>query len=238
MEPFRDLSWAIPLGISEFKHWPEKCIALNVFQRGTRQEDAMILPKVFLVGVFFLPTPVGVSTNNLSLGGHMLGERLSEFKRAFPSTVCGSPLHETEVKDNSDLADKTTLLGCCLDDPEQIETAFSTTGQIISTALSHVLATFYQEHLIGLRFVVCFPEIDTLVSHFTKEIGRATLNLTVKFDGTNPRRLVAWSNGTDVLSLVSATVPLDEDSTYPIIMSGDKSIVLVVVIVHLWRLEK
>ena len=149
----------------------------------------MSLPKLFLVGVFFLTAPIGVSANNLSLGGHMLGERLSEFKRAFPTTVCGSPLHETEVKGNSDLSDKTRLLGCCLDAPEQIAT-FST-WEIISAARCHVLATFYQKHLIGLRFVVCVTDIDTLLVDLTKKFGRVTLNQTVKFDRLHPRRLVS-----------------------------------------------
>jgi hypothetical protein len=208
-----------------------------VFQNDTTKEDAMNFARLVIVSILVITVPTRVSANAFSLGGHALGEKLSDFKRAYPSAVCGSSLHQAEVANNSDVDDKKNLLGCCLDDPGQIA-AFST-WTIVSAAHCHVFATLYQERLIGLRFVVSVSDIDVLLAHFTKEIGRATLNQTVKFDGVHPRRLVAWSNGIDVLSLVSATIPFDEESLYPVRMIADPgSIVLEVVVIHLCSLDK
>jgi hypothetical protein len=110
-----------------------RLICSNVEQQ---REDAMSFTRLIVIASILITAPIRASADNLSLGGHMLGEKLSEFKRAFPSAVCGSPLHRPEATNNSDIADKTQLLGCCLDDPKQISTFSS--WVVLSVAHCHV----------------------------------------------------------------------------------------------------
>jgi hypothetical protein len=206
-----------------------------MFQLGTTKEDAMSFARLIVIACILTTAPIRVIAVDLSLGGHMLGEKLSEFKRAFPTAVCGSPLHRAEATINPDIADKTQLLGCCLDDPRQIST-FSTWA-VLSVAHCHVFATFYQERLEELRYVVHVSAIEPLLPEFTKQFGVALLDQTVKFDSVHPNRVVAWSNGLDILSLVATKVRSDE-LTSESAHANDGLPEVNVVIVHLMRADK
>jgi len=190
--------------------------------------------RVIVAGVLFVTGAIRVSANALSIGGHTLGEKLSEFKRAYPTAVCGSPLHLAEVTNNPDVPDKRQLLGCCLDDPEQMATFSNWT--ILSAAHCHVLATFYQERLRELRYVVKVPTIDPLLGDFTREFGAAKLDQIVILNGVRHNRIVSWLDGTNVLSLITATVRYEKQASGPDVAS-DGLQKANVVIVHLWRAE-
>jgi hypothetical protein len=191
----------------------------------------MSFARLIVVAGILMTSPIRASTDNLSLGGHMLGEKLSEFKRAFPSAVCGSPLHRAEATNNPDIADKRQLLGCCLDDPKPIST-FSTWA-VLSVAHCHVFATFYQERLRELGYVVNVSSIDALVPDFTKQFGAAMLDQRMTFDRVHPNAFWHWSNGLDILSLVTTTVRSDDLRSEPAAKAGAPG--ANAVMVHLWR---
>jgi hypothetical protein len=170
----------------------------------------------------------------ISVGGLSLGESLKDFNSKFPHAICGSPSHAYEILDNRNLPEDFDMIGCCIDDPEQIS-AFSSL-KILSLANCHVLAAFNHERLYNLRFVVDVSSVDRLLPNFKKHYGPARLDEMMSFSGTHPQRVVSWIHAQDVLDLVSMTLSGAVLKSDPALNKGLSEVN--VVRIHLWKMEE
>lgn len=153
----------------------------------------------------------------ITVGGLFLGQTLGDFQSQFPLAHCGSPSYMSEVLHAGD-HDNFNLMGCCVDDPQELA-QFSQNTMFIGGC--HVLATFDNFRLIKLRYVLSVSNLDEILPEYKKAHGLPTFDETRP--KTNPRRIVAWVRGKDLLDLAASTLQNPKKE---------------VVIVHLWKIKK
>lgn len=159
----------------------------------------------------------------IKLGGHSVGEKLSDFKATFPKAICGSKIHVAEVMQQAEFLDRSGLLGCCLNNSSEVS-AFSA-HKILFVAYCRLLAIFYNQRLQDVRYVVDAPDIASVLPEFEKAFGPVVIDTPIKLDGLHPKRVVSWVGDDDVLDL--STIILNSERP-------DDNVVLV----HLWRIPR
>lgn len=179
-----------------------------------------LLAVVTLLGLVS-PIESAPPDTTIKLGGHSLGEKLSDFTAAFPKAICGSKIHVAEVMQQTEFLSASGLLGCCLNNSSEVS-GFSS-HKILFVAYCRVMAIFYNLRLQDVRYVVDAPDIASVLPEFEKAFGPAVIDTPIKLDGFHPKRVVSWVGDDDVLDL--ATIILNSERP-------DDNVVLV----HLWRI--
>ena len=180
----------------------------------------ILLAVVMLLGLVS-PIDSAPPDTTLKLGGHSVGETLSDFTAAFPKAICGSKIHVAEVMQQTEFLNASGLLGCCLNNSSDVS-AFSS-HKILFVAYCRVLAIFYNQRLQDVRYVVDAPDIASVLPEFEKTFGPVAIDTPIKLDGLHPKRTVAWVGDHDVLNLST------------LILNGERPDDNVV-LVHLWRI--
>jgi len=174
------------------------------------------IPKAALLGSFVaalaLVFPIGAPTSEtaLALGGHAIGEKLSEFKAKLPSAVCESPLRAAaaEVSANaSDILNNSDVLSCCVNDPKEL--AALSPFRILFAGKCGAYARFYRERLIKLEYSLDVESMDEILPAFTKAYGPAGRTYASALTSMAPisiNTMVGWVRGHDALDLTLTSV--------------------------------
>lgn len=140
----------------------------------------------------------------LILGGHTLGEKLSDFRAKFPNALCQSPAQAVRAE-WPDLPtvfpENSKQVRCLVDDPEAASVFPSLSVRFLGK--QSIRAVFTQERLTSLMFVVDGSAVDELMGFFLRtygpvsiDFGPADANERVHFS-----KMVSWGRGDEVLYL-------------------------------------
>jgi hypothetical protein len=197
----------------------------------------------FFAALTFLVFPTGTRPNRptLALGGHRLGEKLSNFKARLPSAVCHRASDGAAADKSgktSDVSENSGVVGCCVDDPAQVSALSS--FKILFVGKCSVSARFNQERLTKLRYVVDASSIDLLLPTLTKVYGPVTqdsVNEDNVSDSLSIDRIAGWSDGNEVLNLTLTTLRGDILNRDPSLSKGRHEVKFIIMCLYNQKME-
>jgi hypothetical protein len=141
----------------------------------------------------------------LSLGGHLIGEKLAAFRTSFPTAACGVPVRYPITRHSFEDAGKAVDTACCVDDQESLVN-ISPRFKIVYFQQCEVVAWFHKNRLTVMDYTVDVSSIESILPSFLEPFGEPMDAVT--FSQTSDEiEIVTWSHGEDWLCLELASLP-------------------------------